>query len=164
MYQINKQEIYDTFRESFGIVSNRTILRISKTGENHLKQYFGNVLLQDRIKEINTVLNVNVNFKEPFAYRTNSGYAAGQSFFYDLGFGVLRIDLYNSGYKLNTFDIYAYPYFVCGYRTPICFSCGVIPPTLEEDISNMLENHLNFLNRRLQIADDSMHTFSKRNV
>lgn len=164
MHQINKQEIYDTFRESFGITSNRAILRISKTGENHLKHYLGNVLLQDRIKEINTRLNVNVNFEEPFAYRTNSGYSAGQSFFYDLGFGVLRIDLYNRGYKVNRFDIYAYPYFMCGHGKPICFSCGDIPVTLEEDISIMVESHSKFLNRQLQIADDSLHTFINRNV
>ena len=164
MYQINKQEIHDTFCKSFGIATNRNILRISKTGENHLKQYFGNVLLQDRIKEINTRLNVNVNFKEPFAYRSNSGYKAGHSFFYDLGFGVLRIDLYNSGYKLNTFHIYAYPYFVCEYGKPICFSGGAISPTLEKNISDMIEDHFKFLNLQLQLADNSLHTFSSLNV
>lgn len=164
MYQISTQEIEDVFRDSYGNIYNRSVFKISKTGMAHLKQYLGHAMMLDCIKEFNSRLNQSLDFQKPFAYRTNSGYASGQEFFYNVGFGVINIQLYNTSYKSNQFYIHAFPFYVSSRR------CGKLlyspnqplSPSLESDILDMLEKQVHFINRAQQVADSSLHAFIHR--
>lgn len=163
MHQISTQEIEDVFRDSYGNIYNRSVFKISKTGMAHLKQYLGNTALLDCIKEFNSRLTQSLDFEKPFAYRTNCGYASGQDFFYNVGFGVINIQLYNTGYKSNQFYIYAYPFYVsrrCGKL--LSSNNPSLAPSLESDILDMLEKQVHFINRAQQVADDSLHAFIHR--
>jgi len=168
MYQINQEEIEDGFRDSYGDIHHKTVNRINKTGKAHLKQYLSNNDAIDFINYLNVRLSISIDLQKPFAYRTHTGYDSGHEFFYNMGFGVLRIFFYasNGGHDPVAFDSFIYPYHIRsrGGR-PLLIGSKWNTPTYADVVEvakDMLIEQVKFMNRAQQVADTSLHIFTHR--